>query len=303
MTQPATPPQVRSAGLDHDRVLFREMLRIRRFEEKCAELYSAGKIRGFCICTSAKRRWRSARSRRSRTMTRLSRPTASTAMHWRAAFPSMRSWRRCTASDRGAATDAADAEAGVQHPAERAGMRAAIAAAMARAKRDIPHYYLSTTIDMTAAERWLRRENETRAMADRLLMVGPLLKAVATALRDVPELNGHWIDGAFCAGAGIHIGVAIALHGGGLVAPAIHDADRKDVGTLMREVTDLVSRARTGSLRSSELTDATMTVTSLGEQGVDAAFGIIYPPQVASSDSAGSRIGRGSSPEPSSRGP
>jgi pyruvate dehydrogenase E2 component (dihydrolipoamide acetyltransferase) len=160
-------------------------------------------------------------------------------------------------------------------------MRTAIAAAMSRAKREIPHYYLSTTIDMSATLGWLRAENERRSVADRLLMIAVLVKAVATALREVPELNGHWIDGAFRAGTGIHIGCAIALRGGGLVAPAVHDADRKDVSALMREVSDLVARARAGSLKSSELSDATITITNLGDQGVDAGFGIIYPPQVA----------------------
>jgi pyruvate dehydrogenase E2 component (dihydrolipoamide acetyltransferase) len=160
-------------------------------------------------------------------------------------------------------------------------MRAAIAAAMARSKREIPHYYLSTAIDMRAALAWLRAENETRPLPERLLPIPLLVKAVGLALREVPELNGYWVDGAFRPGAGIHVGCAIALRGGGLVAPAVHDADRKDVGALMREIRDLVARARTGSLRSSELTDPTVTVTNLGEQGVDTSFGIIYPPQVA----------------------
>lgn len=163
----------------------------------------------------------------------------------------------------------------------RGSMRSAIAAAMARSKREIPHYYLSTTIDMTAALRWLRSENEKRPMTDRLLAIALHVKAVARALQDVPELNGHWIDGAFRKGTGIHVGLAIALRGGGLVAPAVHDADQMDVGSLMHHISDLVARARAGSLRSSELSDPTSTVTSLGEQGVDAAFGIIYPPQVA----------------------
>jgi pyruvate dehydrogenase E2 component (dihydrolipoyllysine-residue acetyltransferase) len=160
-------------------------------------------------------------------------------------------------------------------------MRAAIAAAMARSKREIPHYYLSATIDMSAALTWLRTENEKRSITDRLLAIALLVKAAALALREVPELNGHWVDGAFRNGAGIHVGCAIALRGGGLVAPAIHDADQQPVGELMRAISDLVARARAGSLRSSELADPTITVTNLGEQGVDAAFGIIYPPQVA----------------------
>jgi pyruvate dehydrogenase E2 component (dihydrolipoyllysine-residue acetyltransferase) len=172
--------------------------------------------------------------------------------------------------------------AGVQPaPARATGMRAAIAAAMARSKREIPHYYLSTTIDLGASQAWLKGENAKRPVPDRLLMIALLLKAVARALGEVPELNGHWVDGGFRPGSGIHVGCAIALRGGGLVAPAIHDADRLDVGPLMRAVRDLVARARAGSLRSSELSDPTITVTSLGDQGVDATFGVIYPPQVA----------------------
>ena len=165
--------------------------------------------------------------------------------------------------------------------AARAGMREAIAAAMSRAKREIPHYYLSTPIDMSAATSWLRAENEKRPVTERVLMIALQVKAVALALGEVPDLNGYWIDGAFRAGTGVHIGFAIALRGGGLVAPALHDANRKDLGTLMRAISDLVARARAGSLKSSELGEATITVTNLGDQGVDTAFGIIYPPQVA----------------------
>jgi pyruvate dehydrogenase E2 component (dihydrolipoamide acetyltransferase) len=166
-------------------------------------------------------------------------------------------------------------------PAGSLDMRAAIAAAMTRAKREIPHYYLSLDIDMSAALSWLRAANEGRPVTERVLPAALLVKAVAVALHDVPELNGFWTDGGFQRGHGIHVGCAIALRGGGLVAPAIHDADTLDLATLMRRLSDLVARARAGGLRSSELADPTITVTNLGEQGVDAAFGIIYPPQVA----------------------
>ncbi len=79
----------------------------------------------------------------------------------------------------------------------------------------------------------------------------------------------------------MHLGVAVALRQGGLVAPAIHDAADKDLTQLMRDLTDLVRRVRAGSLKSSELSDPTITVTNLGEQGVEAVYGVIYPPQVA----------------------
>ena len=160
-------------------------------------------------------------------------------------------------------------------------MRAAIAAAMSRSKREIPHLYLSTTIDMSSALAWLTAENQRRPVERRLLAVALLLKAVAHAVVEVPGVNGYWVDDRFKAGAGVHVGCAIALRDGGLVAPAIHDADRKDVDTVMSELTDLVARARRSTLRSSELADPTITVTNLGDLGVETAFAVIYPPQVA----------------------
>jgi len=160
-------------------------------------------------------------------------------------------------------------------------MRQAIAAAMARSKREIPHYYLSTTIDMSRVMAWLTRENLKRSVEDRLLYGVLLLKAVALALHDVAELNSVWSAGKAVQLTDIHVGVAISLRGGGLVAPALHNADRRSLYELMKDFRDLVQRARSGSLRSSELSDPTITVTSLGEQGVEAVFGIIYPPQVA----------------------
>jgi pyruvate dehydrogenase E2 component (dihydrolipoamide acetyltransferase) len=141
--------------------------------------------------------------------------------------------------------------------------------------------HVSGRIDVSAALTWLRVENERRTVTERLLPAVLLIKAVALALREVPELNGYWTEAGFRKGAGIHIGVAISLRGGGLVAPAIHDTDTLDLTTLMRQLQDLVARARAGSLKSSELADPTITVTNLGEQGVESTFGIIYPPQVA----------------------
>ncbi|MGE5088287.1 MAG: dihydrolipoamide acetyltransferase family protein [Candidatus Levyibacteriota bacterium] len=173
-------------------------------------------------------------------------------------------------------------ETGKPAAAERAlAMRHAIAAAMARSKRDIPHYYLAADIPLRRLSQWLAQRNERSPVTARVLMAVPLLKAVALALRRFPELNGHHVDGSFVPAAGIHPGVAISLRQGGLIAPAIHDADTLAIDELMRRLTDLVARARALTLRSSEMSDATITVTNLGEQGVELVQGIIYPPQVA----------------------
>jgi pyruvate dehydrogenase E2 component (dihydrolipoamide acetyltransferase) len=160
-------------------------------------------------------------------------------------------------------------------------MRQTIAAAMSRSKREIPHYYLSTSLDFQPAINWLAETNLQRPITDRLLYGVLLLKAVALALREVPELNSVWEGGEAVQKSGVHLGVAISLRQGGLVAPAIHDADQMNLTELMHAFRDLVNRSRSGKLRSSELSDPTITVTSLGEQGVETVFGVIYPPQTA----------------------
>jgi pyruvate dehydrogenase E2 component (dihydrolipoamide acetyltransferase) len=164
---------------------------------------------------------------------------------------------------------------------KRAEMRKAIAAAMSRSKREIPHYYLAETIPMRRASDWLARENEKRPLTARILMAVLQLKAVALALQEFPDLNGFWRDGGYQPSSAIHVGVAISLRGGGLIAPAIHDVPDRPLDDLMANLVDLVKRARAGSLRSSEMSDPTITVTNLGEGGVDSTFAVIYPPQVA----------------------
>jgi len=160
-------------------------------------------------------------------------------------------------------------------------MRQAIAAAMARSKREIPHYYLQTHIEVGHALAWLGAENERRPVAERILPAALLLKAAALGVREIPELNGTCVDGRFTPAKSVHLGVAVSIKGGGVIAPAIHDADTLSIAALMAKLMDLVGRARGGGLRSSELSDGTVTVTNLGDLGVDSVLGVIYPPQVA----------------------
>jgi pyruvate dehydrogenase E2 component (dihydrolipoamide acetyltransferase) len=179
------------------------------------------------------------------------------------------------------APPAAAASAGTS-PADRmAAMRQTIAAAMARSKRDIPHYYLWTEVPLERATDWLARTNAERPVTARLLMAALFIKATALAARRFPEMNGYCRDGAFVPAASVNAGVAISLRQGGLVAPAIMQTDAKPLDEVMRSLTDLVKRTRAFSLRASELSEPTLTVTSLGDQGVEGVQGVIYPPQVA----------------------
>ncbi|MGE5163783.1 MAG: dihydrolipoamide acetyltransferase family protein [Sphingobacteriales bacterium] len=162
-----------------------------------------------------------------------------------------------------------------------AAMRMAIAAAMARSKREIPHYYLEHQVDVTHCAHWLAKKNATLPPDNRLLIGALALKAVASAARRFPAFNGFYRDNKFEPAQAVHVGVAIAIRGGGLAAPALHDADQLSLDELMSRLRDLVQRTRAGRIRSSEISDPTITVSSLGERGVEALYGIIYPPQVA----------------------
>lgn len=160
-------------------------------------------------------------------------------------------------------------------------MRRAIAAAMSRAKREIPHYYLTHEIDLQSAQDQMTALNADRTPDRRLLMGALLIHATVKALAKVPELNGRYEAEPYAASGPIHCGIAVAIRGGGLIAPAILDAQSKDPDAIMEAMRDIVARTRTGRLRNSEITQGTITISSLGENGVDALIGVIYPPQVA----------------------
>jgi len=176
---------------------------------------------------------------------------------------------------------AATAAAAGPSPDPAAALRRATGELMARAKREIPHYYLEHRIDVSRAVAHLAALNAGRAPAERAVLTPLLVRAIALAAAEVPEVNGHFSDGAFAPADAVHVGLAIALRGGGVVAPVVRDADRLRAAALVAAVRDLVGRVRTGALRSGEVGDATITLSSLGERSVEVVHGVIHPPQVA----------------------
>lgn len=179
-----------------------------------------------------------------------------------------------------ATASAADAAKPAETPAA-SDMRRAIAAAMTRSKREIPHYYLSTCVDIEDTMDWLMEVNASKAPAERVLAFALFVKATAQALSKHPQFNGFFESDNFQPSEAIHTGVAIAIRGGGLVAPAIHNANSVSLFELMAKLRDLTGRVRQGRYRMSELRDPTVTITSLGDRGVEHITGVIYPPQVA----------------------
>jgi pyruvate dehydrogenase E2 component (dihydrolipoamide acetyltransferase) len=166
-------------------------------------------------------------------------------------------------------------------PAHAGDMRQIIAKAMSRSKREIPHYYLSLTCCFAPARDWLDRHNASVAIEQRLLPAALFVKAVALAAQALPDFNGAYRDEEFVPATAVNVGMAIAMRGGRLVAPAILDAARKPLPSIMSELRDLTTRVRAGHMRASELASSTITVTSLAEEGVETIMPVIYPPQVA----------------------
>lgn len=183
----------------------------------------------------------------------------------------------------GAATPAPEPEREPSaRPDRQAAMRRAIAASMSRSHREIPHYYLAKAVDLSRLLAWLERTNRERTVRERVIPAALFVRAVALAAREVPEMNGHWLEEGFSPGQRVNVCFSVHVPGVGLIAPALLDADTKSLAEVMHELRDLVSRARSGALRSSELSEGTITITNLGERGgVDGVFGLINPPQVA----------------------
>jgi pyruvate dehydrogenase E2 component (dihydrolipoamide acetyltransferase) len=159
--------------------------------------------------------------------------------------------------------------------------QAAVASAMERSNREIPHFHLSAEIDVSAAIDWVESTNSTRPPPERILLAALLLAASARAAKARPRLNGTWTDGVFRPADSVQLGVAVHIRGGGLMTPVLPDANQMELTTLMVELRGMVTRARTGKLRSTDIGEPTITVTNVGDGGADSVFGLIRPPQVA----------------------
>lgn len=159
-------------------------------------------------------------------------------------------------------------------------MRKAIASATSRSNREIPHYYLEMTIDMNPAISWLSDLNKELPIKQRILPVVLLIKAVANALKKVPELNAIWEEKVVLKND-INIALAVALRDGGVVMPTIHEVDKKSIEQIMGDLSDIVPRAKNFKLRSSDLNESTISITSIGDNGADRIAGVIFPPHVA----------------------
>src|SRR5688572_12612228 len=157
-------------------------------------------------------------------------------------------------------------------------MRKRIAARLTEAKRDVPHFYLMRKLDAAPLLAFRGRLNELLGDRGKVSVNDLVIKAVALALRRVPECNASWEGDAIRHHHRVHIGVAVAIEDG-LVTPVVRDADQKGIGAIAAEVRDLAERAKTKRLKGHEITGSTFTVSNLGMFGIERFTAIINPPE------------------------
>lgn len=160
-------------------------------------------------------------------------------------------------------------------------MRRAIARQMLASWREVPHFQVAQRIELHRPLARLEALNGQRSAAERILPAAMFVQAAARAAADVPGVNGWWRDDGFVPADDVDIGVVVALRRGGLLVPVIRGAHRLDLDAVMSTLRDLVTRARAGRLRASEVGGASITITQLGEGEVDRVVPIIHAPQVA----------------------
>jgi pyruvate dehydrogenase E2 component (dihydrolipoamide acetyltransferase) len=160
-------------------------------------------------------------------------------------------------------------------------IREAVAKAMSRSKKEIPHYYLKIRVGVDPLINFLDEMNKSRSSEDRVLMPALLVAAVAEALKVFPLMNGFYVDGKFSSSSDINIGMAIALKSGGVIAPALIKVQTKNIFDINSDLKGLIERAREAKLKLSEISEGTVTITNIGDLGSHEVMGVIFPPQVA----------------------
>jgi pyruvate dehydrogenase E2 component (dihydrolipoamide acetyltransferase) len=161
-------------------------------------------------------------------------------------------------------------------------MRRTIADRMTASYQSIPHIQFTLSVDMTKFNS--AREDYNELALERgegkISVTAMLVKLVAMVLADHPMVNSSLIEDQIVLHQDINIGVAVALEKG-LIVPVVKNADRKGIGAIAAETSDLVARARNDQLTSADVKGGTFTITNLGPFGVEQFNAIINPPEAA----------------------
>ena len=158
-------------------------------------------------------------------------------------------------------------------------MRKAIARATTQSKAPVPHFYLTSEIDMEQAERFRDQFKQNRTAHPSVTDL--LIKAAAIALSRHPDINVSFTGPAIRRHARIDIGIAVGIEDG-LITPVIRDCAAKSLEDITTESRTLIDRAKNKRLQPQEYTDATFSISNLGMFDVENFIAVLIPPQAAS---------------------
>jgi pyruvate dehydrogenase E2 component (dihydrolipoamide acetyltransferase) len=159
-------------------------------------------------------------------------------------------------------------------------MRKTIAQRLAQSLGPVPHFYLTIDVDMKKAKEL--RESANKLNADLKLTYNDIIvKACAVALTQHPDVNASYTGNAIRYHNRIHLGIAVAIEGGGLITPVVRDCNLKTLQQISTESKDLIARARTRKLKPEEYAGSTFSVSNLGMMGIVEFSAVINPPEGA----------------------
>jgi pyruvate dehydrogenase E2 component (dihydrolipoamide acetyltransferase) len=154
-------------------------------------------------------------------------------------------------------------------------MRKVIAKRLSESLFTAPHFYLTMSIDMDNA--MLARTKINEFSATKISFNDMVLKAVAVALKQHPNVNSSWLGDTIRYNEHVNIGVAVAVEDG-LLVPVVRFADGKSLSHISAEVKDFAQRAKSKKLQPSDWEGSTFTISNLGMFGIDEFTAIINPP-------------------------
>lgn len=156
--------------------------------------------------------------------------------------------------------------------------RMTMARRLSEAKREIPHYYIDTAVDVSALMK-LRAEARKQEAGLDVPVTAYILRATALSLRAFPRVNATWSDDQIVLRGSVNLGLAVAIDDDELLVPVLHDVDEKTVVQIAAETARLSNRARERSITPAELEGSSFTISNLGMFGIDSFHAIINPPE------------------------
>ncbi|MBQ3945498.1 MAG: 2-oxo acid dehydrogenase subunit E2 [Alphaproteobacteria bacterium] len=159
-------------------------------------------------------------------------------------------------------------------------MQKLIAEKLTKVKQEVPHFYMSTKVDVTSLINLRKKLNDNENLDTTITVTDLLVKAIAVSMSEEPGVNVMWNNGSIRHFNTVDISIAVATDNG-IITPIIWDADKKSLMQISRDIKALAVKAKEKSLSPEQYTGGALTISNLGMFGIDTFYSIINPPQAS----------------------